>query len=298
MSLKRLLQFSKPKTPGYGLSKSFYFSILSSHAQLPRPDQIASPSGESGTVAGFIAPLMSGASKEDLARPLVRGVYALASKDRKTVLRMHVVSKEEAGFDPEPIASSPVALTLSEEALARIRGTWTLLQLTFESHDPMVAESMRFLFDVSRRLAELTDGVIADPIAQRYLLPAELPQLAEGAPISAPQHLTIRMAESGGRPSIFTLGMQKFGLAEFELHEIGAGDEPTAGAFLLSLGQARFGGSEMNPGDRVGARSAPFDVAVGGLDRARWEGIPVFELLPSRGKTVAEALAAWRAEAG
>lgn len=296
MSLKRIFKFAKPKTPGYGLSSGFYLSVLSGHAQLPAPAQVANPKGEDGAIEGFIAPLMSGSSKDDLGKPMARGVYAVATPDRKTVIRLRVVSKEEAGFDPEPLASSALALTISPEALARVRATWTLLQLTFESHDPMVAPSLAFLYAFSKRLAELTEGVVADPIAQRYMLPSELPQPEEAAAIAAPDHVSVRMLGGAGSESAFTMGMQKFGLPEFELNELEQGAEPLAGAFLLSVCQALLDGTELNPGDKVGSRGAPFDVAVGGLDRGRWEGIPVFELLPARGKTVAEGLAAWRTE--
>lgn len=296
MSLRRLFKFSKPKTPGYGISQGFYLSVLSGHAQLPTPGQVANPTGEAGAVEGFIAPMMSGAQKEDLGRPMERGVYAIASKDRKTVLRLRVVSKEEAGFDPEPIVRSALAPTLSEDALARIRATWTLLQLTFESHDPDVSPSLAFAHAIVRRLAELTEGVVADPIAQRYLLPPQVPSPDPASPPSAPEHVSVRTLEREGKLGAFTMGMQKFALPEYELNDLEHGDEAAAGAFLLSVGQARLDGQEMAPGDRVGAKSAPFDVAAGGLDRARWEGIPVLELLPGRGATASGCLEAWRRE--
>jgi hypothetical protein len=295
MSLWRLFKFSKPKNPGYGIDKGFYLSVLAGHAQLPSPDEVANPAGARGAVEGFLAPLMEGATKEDLQRPLQRGIYALASKDRQTVIRLMVVSKEEAGFDTEAIARSRLGRTLSNEKLARIRATWTLLQLSFESHHAMVGPAMAFLFGAARRLAELTEGVVADPIAQRYLLPGELPDVAADR-LEAPDHVEVEWVEGDGGRKAYTAGMRKFGLAEYELAGIGAGEDRVAEAFLLSVAQTRLNGREIEIGDRLGGRAYPFDVAPGGLDRGLWEGIPCMELLPGREGSVSECLRAWLAE--
>ena len=296
MSLRRIFKFAKPKNPGFGISKSFYLSVLAGHAQLPSPDEIANPQQARGAVEGFLAPLMEGSQKDDLQKPLQRGVYALASRDRKTVLKLMVVNKEEAGFDTEAIVRSQIVGQLSPEAVARVRATWTLLQLTFETHDAMVAPALAFLYRAVKRMAELTEGVVADPVSQRYMLPGELPEIAPGRPLEAPDHVLVRLLAQGDRVHAYTLGMQKFGLSEFELQEIENADVASAEAFLLSLCQTRLAGGDIQIGDRVGARRAFFDVAPGGLESTLWHGIPCLELLPSRGNTAAECLAAWLAE--
>jgi len=289
MSLGRIFKFAKPKNPGYGIAANFYMSVLAGHAQMPSALQIANPRGEGGAVEGFLAPLMSGVSKEDLGRPLVRGVYALASKDRKTVLKMRVLSKEEAMFDPEAIARSPLSRSIDPEALARIRATWTLIQLTFETHDAMVSPALAFLYAAVRRMAELTEGVVADPIAQRYMLPGDLPRpSAEGHPDAA-SHVSVRHYERDGVRSAFTLGLQKFALPEFEIRELASEDERAAGVVLLSVAQALLNGEKIAVGDRAGT----FEVAPGGLDRGQWEGIAVHELIPPRGQSVSECLKQW-----
>lgn len=289
MSLRRIFKFAKPKNPGYGIAANYYLSVLAGHAQMPSALQIANPQGEGGAAEGFLAPLMPGTSKEDLARPLVRGVYALASKDRKSVLKMRVLSKEEAMFDPEAIARSPLAATIDPEALARIRATWTLIQLTFETHDAMVSPALAFLYQALRRMAELTEGVVADPISQRYMLPGDLPKLtSEGNP-DAVSHVSVRHFEREGVRTAFTLGLQKFALPEFEIRDLTPGDERAAEVVLLSVAQVLLNGDKIVVGDRAGT----FEVAPGGLDRGLWEGIAVYELIPPRGQSVSDCLKQW-----
>jgi hypothetical protein len=43
----------------------------------------------------------------------------------------------------------------------------------------------------------------------------------------------------------------------------------------------------------VGAKEAPLKVAVGGLDRGMWEGIPCLELIPEGKGSADEAMGAW-----
>ena len=296
MSLKRIFKFSKPKNPGYGISKSFYLSVLAGHAQLPSPDEVANPDGARGAVVAFLAPLQSGATKEDLTKPITRGTYALASKDRTTVIRMTVVSKDEIGFDPEAITGTALASVLAPETLARIRATWTLIQLTFESHHAMVAPALSLLYAAARRLAELTEGVVADPISQLYLLPNETPVIVGEAPLRAIDVISVRLLAGGEIERAVTLGLQKFGFPEFELRGFGADDRETASALLLSVSQTLLAGKEIEIGESVGSPQAPLDVAPGGIDRELGQGPPMRELIPSRGKSISECLQSWADE--
>jgi hypothetical protein len=291
-------KFGKPKTPGFGLASSFYLSVLSSRSVMPTLTQIIEPHGANGALEGFGAPLAQGVGRESLAQPLARGAYALASKDRKTVFKMLVLSKEEAGFDPEVFARSALASTVSEEAVVRIRATWTLAQFTIESHDPMVYPSLDFLLGIVQRLGELGDGVVSDPIAKRYLLPEQVFQNPRLDPlVDAREHISINMRQRPDGNHAYTLGMQKFGLPEFEIIGLLDSDAPSTSQFLIALCQSVLLGDPAQSGDRFGAPSMSFEARVGGFDRALWEGIDVLELLPPTTFTASEALAAWQAAA-
>lgn len=290
----KVFQFSKPKNPGFGISKGFYLSVLSTKAVMPPILMIVNPKGDGGAIEGFGAPLSASAEKEDLGRPLQRGAYVVTTKDRKTVLKMLVLSKEEAGFDPDPFLESSLAVGIDPELATRMRATWTLAQLSFESHDPMVYPAVRFLLQLAARLAELADGVVADPVCQRYLMPYEIVQpIQASAKIDVRDVVTIKLVQRQEGILVHTLGMQKFALRELELACVGEVHTTAAANFLLSLCQSTLEGRKIGVGDRVGAPDMPMQVAEGGLDRRLWEGIPCFELLPPTQNTADEALDAW-----
>lgn len=287
--------FSKPKTPGFGIQKTFYLTLLSSKPTLPPMLAIINPKGQGGAVEGFGAPLGQDVPKDALGRPLERGAYVIASKDRKTVLRMLVLSKEEAGFDPEPFLRSSLAAELDPELLVRIRATWTVAQLTFESHDPMVYASIDFLLDFAATFAELSDGVVADPVSRRYLLPGLVKQPLRADPkIDARDVIGLSHRAKEDGIHLFTLGMQKFGLPEFEMTGIQIIDLGLAESLLLSLCQSALLGGFASNGDRIGGKGLELEIRDGGFDRGLWEGIAVFELIPPTMHTVGECLRAWK----
>src|SRR4051794_433568 len=102
--MMRGLKFSRPKGPGFGISGDYYLSILSTKATLPALLAFVNPYGEGGAVPGFGVPLSATADKKVLTHPIERGAYGLASKDRKTALKMLVIPTGEAGWDPEVVA--------------------------------------------------------------------------------------------------------------------------------------------------------------------------------------------------
>lgn len=292
----RSWSFSKPKTPGFGIQRTYYLTVLSSKATLPPILLLINPKGEGGAVEGFGAPLAPDVPKDALGRPMERGAYAIASKDQKTVLRLLVMSKEEANFDPEPFLRSALAAELDPELLNRVRATWTIGQLVFESHDPMVYPALDFQLEFAARFAELTDGVVADPVSRRYLLPEQVRQIVRADPkIDARDvvGLSHRAKETGIH--LFTLGMQKFGLAELEIAGLELTDLRLAETLLVSLCQSALLGTFPENGDKVGAPGYEFEIRDGGFDRSIWEGVKVFELLPPTMKTPGECLRAWEA---
>jgi hypothetical protein len=291
--LRDYLGFSRPKPgPGWGIVKSYFLSVLAGASRLPALSSLASPKGEDGAIEGFAVPLNPQAAKDSIHEPMIRGAYGLASPNQKTVLRLTVVPREEAGFDPEMIATAPEARLLPLEVVRRIRASWHLMQFTFESFDPEVYPALDFLLEIVSRTADLTEGVAADPISQVYKLPHEviMPRLTE-ARISAPDHVAVRMRIQPDGRHIFTLGMQKFGLPELEITSASEADQLPAERLLMSLVQTRLAGIAFKPGDALGA-PALFVAAEGGLDAQFWQRKPVLEILPIRGP-MSRALADW-----
>lgn len=279
------------KTPGYGISREFYVSVLAAVAQLPAPRDVVRPKPEPGIVQGFIAPLSPGSTKDHLSQPMMRGGYAVASPDKRSVLRLLIMPTNEAGYVPDAFLSTPVGQSLSKEITDRVRATWYLLQVSFEAHDPAVWPSMKFLIDVTRSLAERTDGVIADPIAERYALPSDW-TCSPVEHLVANEHMDVKCLSRQGRLYSYTRGLRKFALPEFEMDGLRVDQESSARRFLLALCQTVLLGNLTEPGSLVGEAGSTLRVADGGLDRSMWEGIPCLELIPEACST-SLAVDAW-----
>lgn len=292
-TVRELFSFKPKKGPGFEIKPSYYLSVMAAQMPLPNIRQVVAPKGEEGAIIGFGVPLAG--DKEDLDRPMERGMYAIASLDRKTVLRATVISKEEAGFDPEPFLRSDLAAELSDEMKSRMRSTWTLIQITFESFDPAVYPAVRFALAVAERIAELTGGLVADPISQVYKMPGSLiTDPSEGSQLSVEDVVNIRHKVSESSLHIFTLGLQKFGLAELEIQGIKPINDALAVAFLTNVAQVSFNGAGVDIGTTVGAtKERQFQVTHGGLDRSLWEGITAYELIPQGTEDINEVLVRW-----
>lgn len=281
-------KFAKPKGPGFGISKSFYLSVLAGSPALPPITAIVNPKGADGALEGFGVPLVEGKDRAILDSPMLRGTYAVASKDRKTVVRLMVMSAEEAGFSPDSIATSPAAAQLSPELLIRLRSTWHLLQINFESHDPDVYPALDFILGIATRLGEATDAVIADPVSERYLMPNELIMRPRSDPnVDAREHVFIHRRPDGDNWHLFTKGLAKIVQPEIELLGVEGQDQDEAARFLMSASQGVFQGYLVQNGSEVG----PFEARQGGLDKSVWgSNAVVMELLPPTGKSVSELL--------
>lgn len=289
--LRDVFKFSKPKNPGFGISADYYLSVLSTVARLPVLAEVLNPKGENGAVIGFAAPLAAGATKDDLTRPMERGVYAFSSRDRKTVLKARVIPRDEVQFDPEPYLRLEVGVAKGPDFAARMRSTWSIIQLTFESHDPMVYPALDFLLDVTKRLGDLTQGIIADPLSQAYRLPEELraPDPPD-APVDVRNFVQILTRGS----STYTMGLIKFAQPELEITGLDQSLLPDAHSFLLGLSHSILLGKVLTLGAKVGSARAPFQVCEGGLDKRYWDGIDAYELIPAGNNSVAQCFEAWR----
>ena len=285
--MRKFWKFAKPLGPGFGISKSFYLSVLAGTPVLPPITAIINPKGSNGAIEGFGVPLVDGKDKGILDAPMLRGAYALASKDQKSVVRMMVMSAEEAGFSPDAIATSPAASKISPELLIRLRSTWHLIQLNFESHDPDVYPSLDFILGIATRLGEATQAVIADPVAERYLFPGEVIMRPRTDPsVDSREHVFIHRKPDGDKFHVFTKGLIKFVQPEIELFGVESADLDEAARFLMSASQGVLLGYLIQNGSEVG----PFEARLSNLNSATTSVVPVMELLPPTGKSVSELL--------
>lgn len=291
-----ILKFGKHRTPGFGINQRYYLSVLAARAPLPALCEVVTPKGEGGSVMGFGVPLSRGATKAQLSVPMERGAYAIAAPDQKTVVRMLVMSKEEAGFSPPACIESAKALQLGSEIRERLLSTWSLAQLTFESHHAMVFPAVRFALQVASRIAFLSHGVVADPVARSYRLPEEtLSSLTTDEFLDVRDVVTARAVDSIDGPWAFTLGMQKFDLPEYEVKGFDPSLTLPAIDLLYGLAQGSLLGNRPEPGDTLGSRLAPLVVAPG-VGPGLAQGVLCHRLVPN-GASVDDALRLWMAEA-
>ncbi len=277
-TLRELLSFKPKKGPGFGIEPAFYLHVLAAKMPLPSIREVVEPKGENGAVAGFGVPLSGG--KETLDLPMERGTYAIASVDRKTVIKCLVISKEEAGFDPEYAARSSL---VSPQISGAVRSTWMLVQLSYESYDPTVYPAVQFMLSVAKRIGELTDGVVADPEAQQYRVPTEM---------LANKDQTFSITDVVGfeqnGEQIRTAGLVKFGLPELELRDVPESLGHVATRLLASVAGKIVSGVDVSPGSiyRVDSTKAQFQVAwsSGGSGS-------VLELIPDGVEGIGELLA-------
>lgn len=277
--LSELLKFSKPKTPGFGISGKFYLSVLAAKAPLPSMIEIVAPKPTNGAMPGFGVPLSRTATKECLQHPLERGAYAIAAPDQKTVIRMMLLSKEEAGFDPDACLLSSKISNLTPDMICRLRSTWTIMQLTFESHHPMVSPAIQFMTILAARLAFLTDGIIADPVAQVYRCPRSFPINTSSERIDVRDLCSV--GRSHGFQSLQTFGLTKLALPELMLEGVSPQHEPIALDLLMTVAQRVVDGTPVHHGDLIGSERAEF--VIRSQDGS-------MKLVPNDSMSVADAL--------
>ncbi|MCC6404237.1 MAG: hypothetical protein IT207_09540 [Fimbriimonadaceae bacterium] len=286
--LREALRFSKPQGLPLEISKQAYLAVLAARQPLPKLFDVVSPQGSDGSVPGFGVPVSPSASAPD--RPLERGEYGIASPERKTVLRLKVLSKEEAGFVPSPSALGQIEAQFGKEVAGRVAAAWSLLQLTWESYDPEVYAALDFWLAIAHRLAALTEGIVSDPMAHSYVLPGDRRGRPVGAEVWARELVGIHTSEG----HVHTLGLRKFVRPELEVTGIPAESTGAVGSLLLGVAQACLEGTRLSPGDSLEAGEGTVRIAEGGLDRAYWKCQTVLEILPDRPPNWSQFLALWR----
>jgi hypothetical protein len=293
--VKQLFKFSRPHGIGYRINKDFFVSITASKSVLPPILALINPKGEGGAVVGKGAPLQ-GNDKSLLSQPLIHGAYALVTPDQKSVLRMDVVPRDRA-FDDRTFEQLVRQEELNPEIVARMRGTWWVIQFRVASHHPDVAPTIAFMRRLIRRMGQLSEGVVFDPFARITALPENYVNTEPlDDRVSVFDVARVHAVPQPDASSQFhTVGLRKFTLPEIELYGVRT-EGPAASHLLLALGQMLLDGLELAFGQSYGDDKTPFEVREGGLNRAYWEGVPVLELLPPTRSTSDEALANYRFE--
>jgi hypothetical protein len=259
--------------------------------------EVVEPGGVGGAVEGLGVPLNKEAVKEDLPKPMVRGVYAVSAPDQKTILKLRVFAREEAGFSPDAVLNSPVGLLLEQEVRDRVRSTWTILQLTFEAYNPELYSALDFMLSVAARLGHLTEGIVADPLSRRYRLPEQVRSTPpDGELFEVRDFVSVQRLSDGGTWRMSTAGLLKFDHPEILLAEVPEVWLDTSAALLLSIATGVMKGKALEPGDRLVSKDG-WVVSTEVSSLPELEKVPMLEILPLKG-TVGDTLSEWVASLG
>lgn len=235
--------------PGFRISRQYYLTVMAATSVLPSIAQVIEPKGKEGAVPGKGVPLAEGLTKESLQQPMIRGTYAFATNDTSTVMKVTVLPKEEVGFDPQQVVRADPGRTLDPEMQNRLLSTWSLIQLTYESHHAAVWPSIEFGLALGRRFAELTGGLVADQLSARYLLPEMILAEQPMTPLSATTEIVALEVDGDLHLKLVTRGMHKIGLPEFVLRDVPAHREAEAEQLMLSAVESTFANGPKSEGE-------------------------------------------------
>lgn len=277
------------------LNKNFYLSILAGPGPLPPMLQVVNPDGSNGAVAGFGAPLSEGVSKDMLNQPLLVGSYAITTKNRDTVLLFDLFELAQVPHfrlpeDPKSLAEAD----LVGEKLALAKGAQYLMTLTFKGYSPELFPSVRFFLDVASRIAELSNGVIADPLAEVYRDPKEFRLPGRLDPrLDFREIGSIKAVALSDGLWISTRGLAKFNLPEFEMFGIPMDLRDGAARMLIAAAQQTLLGLPMKAGETAFAPGTPLYIVVGSKKSDEWGDRPVLEFTDEDGRGAAKGVRAW-----
>ena len=271
----------KAPEPAFEINRNFYLSVLLGPGVRPTPLALVNPDGSNDAVQGFAAPLNQDKDADLLSQSIADGSYVLATKDRKTLVQadfFDMSAVPQFRLPSEPGAQAMVDLV--GEKLWRAERAAGLATLVFKGYSQDVYESVRFLLDAAARLASLSDGVVADPLAETYRLAEDFRQAAPlDAQIDFRDVCSIKaFAESGG-VWVSTRGMSKFNLAEYEVYGVAEAEVTRVGETLVLAGQEALLGAPMPIGERVSTPMGSLETMHGAKNRDKWGDRSTIELL-------------------
>jgi hypothetical protein len=191
-----------------------------------------------------------------------------------------------------PAEAGPTPPLTEPEAERRWREAASEVVLELGRSDKPVGPNIAVGMNLADAIAEAAEGVIADPVAQRLVLPGEWRAKEKLPGFDPSEHLTLHVVEDGEAFWVHTHGLLKFGRAELELFDVPRDRHDEAVTLLLGIAAYAIDGPALLPGHTVGALDARLRAYRGTRERDHWQDTPVLEL---RGDGVAtgEALAIW-----
>jgi hypothetical protein len=173
------------------------------------------------------------------------------------------------------------ALGLTAELAGRFERARFDVTISLKQTGESAAATVLEMTGLADLLAELGDGCVHDPAAQRFFGPGTWRIADPLAEVDVREHVTVHAvgAESSEGAWIHTHGLIKFGRPEFELYDVPGDMASGAAAALNDLAQYVITGAFVAAGETVGDPSVPLRARPGDRDREHWGEIPVLELV-------------------
>lgn len=290
--------FNKKKisNPTLQISREFFLSILGGKGGLPTLLQIINPDGSNNALKGFGVPLAQGASKDLLNQQLSSGNYALTTPDKLTVIQMEVCPlKAVQGFQIPTAKADLEATDLIGEKYELATSATYLINLVFKGYNPDSLASIEFMLGLGSRIGTLTNGIVADPMAESYRLPQELRLSSRLDPrVDFREVATIKAIRLTDGVWVSTRGLAKFNLPEYEM--VGLPDElvDTAYKMLVAAGQQTLLGIPLQIGDSAFSVQRPMEIVNGTKNRQIWGNRSVLEIKDVNCNSATKGVKAWK----
>jgi hypothetical protein len=288
--------FRKRKPPsGLTLNGNFYLTVLAPGRDLPPLLSLINPDGSNGAVAGFGAPLSEGASRDLLNVPMPTGAYALTTRAQDTVVQMDIFTlKQVPNFVIPKTPGDREAAGITSEVAARLDLAQYLINFVIRGYRDAL-ESVRFFLDVVARMGTISDGAVADALAEAYRLPGDLALTTRLHPLVDFREIgTVRLAPDGeGAFWVSSRGLVKFNLPEFEMYGVPREYSDAAARMIAAAAQQSLIGMPMRPGESAFSPNSPLLIHQGTRNRNLWGDRPTLEFRDPGGTGAAKGVRAW-----
>lgn len=174
------------------------------------------------------------------------GSYTLRARSGEMSARLLISRTETPVTQGMPEAAlNGLARDLSADDGATLRTGTLALDLRISGTGPKLAV-LTWAMSLAKALADLTQGVVLDPAAQRCLGRQHLMRLPLG---QAAGHIAVHAEVwSGDTRWLHTHGLQKFARPELELVQVPSALEEEGLSVLWQLAEMLAGGAELHPG--------------------------------------------------
>ncbi len=263
---------------------------------MPSILQVINPDGSNNAVSGYGVPLADTASKDLLNQPMAEGKYAFTTKNKLTVLQIDIMQLSKVqGFSIPTTKEDCESAELTGQKFERAHNAKCLINVLIKGFDPSVLDTVTFVLNISERLGTLSDGVVADPLAEVYRMPSDLRlQKKLDSRVDFREVASVKAFRLDDGVWVSTRGLIKFNLPEYEMYGISDELVETAYKMLIAAGQQSLLEIPLKPGDTAYSLQSPMEIVYGQRQKQIWGNRPVLEIKDKNGNSAINGVKSWK----